>query len=80
MMLDEMLILTEEYYRIFHMNSTTADRVRALHTIIFCSSEISLEVKNSVSLVFAMHNLHAFGNWIVLPELMYEKVRSAQRL
>lgn len=71
---EELLILTEEYYRIFHMNKTTAARVRALKKIIFDSPDISEQVKASVSLVFAMYNLHTFGNWNVDPEKMYEKV------
>lgn len=71
---EEMLILTEEYYRIFHMNRTTEGRVRALKRIIFDSPEISDQVKQSVALVFAMYNLHSFGIFNCEPEKMFEKV------
>lgn len=71
---EELLILTEEYYRIFHMNRTTEGRVRALKRIIFDSHDISDQVKDSVSLAVAMYNLHSFGIFNCDPEKMFEKV------
>lgn len=71
---EELLILTEEYYRIFHMNRTTERRVRALRKIIFDSPDISDQVKDSVALVFAMYNLHSFGIFNYEPKTMFEKV------
>lgn len=56
----EDLLLPEEYYSVFNMNSTESARLSQMKQLLR-SSELTQATKDSIILILAVFNMHTFG-------------------
>ncbi|CAI5697399.1 unnamed protein product [Oreochromis niloticus] len=72
-MVQEELILPNEQYMLYHINKTTAGKVRAIRCLFRCPT-VPDEAKASIALILAVYNLHAFGIFTNDPDGLLETV------
>ncbi|CAI5677813.1 unnamed protein product [Oreochromis niloticus] len=72
-MVQEELILPDEQYMLYHINKTTAGKVRAIRCLFRCPT-VPDEAKASIALILAVYNLHAFGIFTNDPDGLLETV------
>lgn len=70
--LSEKLLLPEEYYCVYNMNSTEGARLSELKRLLK-SHEIPEVTKDSIVFILAVFNMHRFGVFSHNPERFLEK-------